>query len=420
MSFIHSHSSKSHSMRIVKIEDIHADGGWRVFSFLKITTDEGLVGWSEYNESNWNQGLTMVIRKLADRIIGQDPRAVARISATLGAVTRMAPGGVNQQAVAAIENACLDVKAKALGIPVYSLFGGPVRERVEVYWSHCGTFRARNAAFFEKVIGTPPLRSVDDFVELGKEAVRRGFRAVKANPVAFDAGSPRIHNPGFAIEGLDLAFNCDARTIDAMADQLAALRQGLGPQAGLLMDLNFSFKPEALRQIAAAVQPSRLTWLELDLHDPAALAQLRRVSDVPIASLEAIYGRRGYKPYLEAYAVDVAIIDVPWNGLMESVKIASMAEAYEVNIAPHNFYGHLATNMSAHLCASVPNVRIMEIEGDDVPWKDDLVTHPPVLKNGELLIPDGPGWGTEVNEEAVHAHPPKNVGSSFWLARERG
>ena len=84
-----------------------------------------------------------------------------------------------------------------------------------------------------------------------------------------------------------------------------------------------------------------------------------------------------------------------------------MAEAHEVNIAPHNFYGHLSTMMSAHLCAAVPNFRVMEIDIDDVAWKDDIVTTVPKVEDGHLVIPDGPGWGTDVNEEAVRAHPPK-------------
>jgi L-alanine-DL-glutamate epimerase-like enolase superfamily enzyme len=394
-------------MKIVKIEDLHADAGWRTFSFLKITTDEGLVGWSEFNEAVWNPGLTAVIRKLSEHALGQDPRAVGRLGAILSAITRMAPGGTNQQAIAAIENACLDVKAKALGIPVYELFGGPYRERIPLYWSHCGTFRVRNHDFFEKVIGTPPLRTLDDIKELGREAARRGYKAVKTNPLVFGGERPRMLNPGFGPVGLDLANNYDASIVNAITDQLAALREGLGSDAGLMMDLNFSFKPEGLKRIARAVERFDMTWLEMDLHEPEALADIRRSTSTPIASLEAIYGRRHYKPYFENRAVDVAIIDVPWNGLLESIRLASMAETYEVNIAPHNFYGHLATMMSAHLCAAVPNFRIMEIEGDDVPWKDELVTNPPVIKDGELVLPTAPGWGADVNEEAVRAHPPK-------------
>ena len=106
-------------------------------------------------------------------------------------------------------------------------------------------------------------------------------------------------------------------------------------------------------------------------------------------------------------SADVAIVDVVWNGLPESLRIASAAEAFEINVAPHNFYGHIASLISAHFAAIVPNLRIMEYEVDDVPWKDDLVTHPPRIVEGGMLVPDGPGWGADVNEEAVKAHPPR-------------
>ena len=104
-------------MKITRIVDLHADAGWRVFSFLKIETDTGIVGWSEYNEGYGSKGLTGVILKLAKTLIGQDPQPVERISANLYAKTRQAPGGLIQQAIAAIENALVDVKAKALGVP---------------------------------------------------------------------------------------------------------------------------------------------------------------------------------------------------------------------------------------------------------------------------------------------------------------
>ena len=120
-----------------------------------------------------------------------------------------------------------------------------------------------------------------------------------------------------------------------------------------------------------------------------------------------MHGLRAYRDYFERQAVDVAVIDVPWNGLWESVRIATLADAYEVNVAPHNFYGDLATLMSAHFCAAIPNYRIMEIEVDDVPWKSDLVTVAPVIERGQLIVPTAPGWGADVNEEAVRAHPPK-------------
>lgn len=392
-------------MKIVKAEDLHADGGWRTFSFLKLTTDEGLVGWSEFAESGWNRGVTAVIRSMANSILDEDPCAFALISARLAAATRMAPGGMNQQAIAAIENACLDIAAKARGIPVHALFGGPLRDRIDVYWSHCGSFRVRNADLFERLLGTPPLRSLDDIKRLGEEARARGFKAVKTNPVIFGDGGPRMLNPGFAPANLDFGHNADHATVDAIAAQLAAFRDGLGPEAGLHLDVNFSFRPEALRRIARAAEPYRLTWLEADLHDPRALASVREATTTPIASLESLYGRRGYRPYFDAYAIDVAVVDVPWNGLAESVRIANMAEAYEINVAPHNFTGPLANFMSAHFCAAVPNVRIMEIEVDDVPWKDGLLTAPGRIEDGAFVVPEGPGWGVDVNEDAVAEHP---------------
>ena len=110
-------------MRITKIEDLHCNAGWRDFSFLKISTDEGLVGWSEFMESYGSEGLAGVIRKLGARLIGWDPRPVEKITAYLHGVTRQSVGGIAQQAIAAIENALVDLKAKALGVPVYEMLG---------------------------------------------------------------------------------------------------------------------------------------------------------------------------------------------------------------------------------------------------------------------------------------------------------
>ncbi len=160
---------------------------------LKITTDDGLVGWSEYNEGYGSAGLTAVIRRMAESLIGQDPRPIERIMTTFYAVTRQAPGGMNQQAMAAIENALLDVKAKALGIPVHALFGGPVRDRLPLYWSHCGSYRFRNA----DVMGVEPVRSLDDLVKLGKHVKERGFKALKTNIFRFDLTPANMYQPGF-------------------------------------------------------------------------------------------------------------------------------------------------------------------------------------------------------------------------------
>ena len=126
-------------MKITAIEPFVCDGGLRQFGFLKVTTDEGIVGWSEFMEGYGAQGLGTVIEKLGARLVGQDPRPVEKHSNFLYAATRQAAGGLNAQAIGAIENALVDIKAKALGVPVYELLGGPFRDRMQVYWSHCGT-----------------------------------------------------------------------------------------------------------------------------------------------------------------------------------------------------------------------------------------------------------------------------------------
>ena len=394
-------------MKITKLETLHCDAGWRVNSFLKITTDEGIAGWSEFMEGYGAQGLAGVIEKLGARLVGQDPRPVEKHSTYLYAATRQAAGGLNAQAIGAIENALVDIKAKALGVPVYELLGGPVRDRLQVYWSHCGTYRARYADRIREWAGVEPIRSLDDVVKLGAEVKAKGFRGLKTNLIRFDGGKVSMYGPGTGNPPGFPELNVDQHIVAAAVDQLSAFREGAGPGVGLHLDTNFNYKIDGYIKLARALEPLDLVWLEIDLYDPAGLALIRRSSRTPIASLESIYGRRNFRPFFDQQSVDFAIIDVAWNGILESVKIANMADAYEVNVAPHNFNGHLGSLISAHFCAAVPNFKVMEIDIDDVKWKDDIVTAPPVIKDGDLLLPTGPGWGAEVNEEFVRAHPPR-------------
>ncbi len=390
-------------MKIAKFEDLHCDAGWRTFSFLKVTTDDGLVGWSEYTEADGSRGLSSVIHGMAEGLVGMDPRPVQQIDSLLYVKQVQAPNGVNQRAMAAIGNALLDIKGKALGVPVYELFGGPVRERIPVYWSHCGTYRVRNA----EAVGVPPLRTYDDVAALGAEVKRRGFKALKTNILPFDGEKLVGFGPGFGRTPGHPELNVDRKTLQAVRDTLGAFRAGAGPDMGLHLDVNYHFKTEGFLQVAKAVEPYDMAWLEIDTWDPQSLALIRSRAPCPIASLESICGRRAFRPFFDAYAADVAIIDVIWNGFLESIKIAAMAEAYEVNVAPHNYYGHLCSSVSAHFCAVVPNLRVMEIDIDSVAWRDELFINAPVIEDGMLIVPKGPGWGVDVNEEAVRAHPPK-------------
>jgi galactonate dehydratase len=390
-------------MKVTKIETLRCDAGWRIFSFLKVMTDEGIVGWSEFNESFGSGGLADVITALSPVVIGKDPRDIELINSHIRTRTIQSRGGINRQAVAAIENALLDIKGKALGVPVYDLFGGAVRKRIPTYWSHCGSYRAR----YPELLGVPRVKSYDDLSRLAEEVKRRGFGACKTNVMIHDGKTLDAYRPGFGASKGYPELNWNNDIVNAAFKTANAFREGGGPSLGIMMDLNFNYKTEGYLRIAKAVEPVNMTWLEMDTHDAPSLALIRRSSSMPIASCETLCERRDFKPFFENYAMDVAIIDVIWNGYLESLKIAAMADVYEMNVAPHNFYGHLSSVISAHFCAAVPNLRIMETDVDAVPWRDELVDIPPVIENGEFILPTRPGWGVEVNEAAVRAHPPK-------------
>src|SRR5215471_2208794 len=390
-------------MKVTRLETLRCDAGWRTFSFLKVMTDEGVVGWSEYNESFGSGGLSQVIEALSPVVIGKDPRDVELVNCHLRTVTVQSRGGINRQAVAAIENALLDIKGKALGVPVCDLFGGAVRRRIPVYWSHCGSYRAR----YPELLGVPRVTTYDDLSRLAEEVKSKGFGALKTNVMLYDGKTLVSYRPGFGFNKGFPELNWSPDIAKAAFDTVNAFRTGGGPSLGIMLDLNFNYKTEGFMRIVDAVAPVKLTWVEIDTHDAASLALIRQRASCPIASCETLCERRDFKPFFEAYAMDVPIVDVIWNGYMESLKIAAMADVYEMNVAPHNFYGHLASVISAHFCAAVPNFRIMETDIDAVPWRDELVDAPPAIENGEFVLPTKPGWGVNVNEAAVRAHPPK-------------
>ena len=386
-------------MKVARLETLFCDAGWRPWIFLKATTDDGAVGWAEITDSHGSpHGLAGIIEDLAPLVVDRDPRAVERIVWDLFRATRQSPGSVIQKAIGGIENVLLDLKAKALDVPVYELFGGPTRDEVGVYWSHCGTTRARAW----QVTGTDKLASYDDVVALGREVVERGFRAFKTN-IVVPGDEPQVLMPGFHGPGLDR--NPSTELEGALVRLLDAFREGTQDKAEPIVDLNFNLTAEGVLRIARALGDHRLMWLEVDAFDPVSLAAVRNGAAIPICSGENLYTNRGFRPFLEAGAMDVASVDVIWNGFHQAKKIADLAETFEVNCAPHNYYSHLATFISAQWCAAIPNVRILEVDVDDVPWREQLTTGVPEIRDGKVAIPSGPGWGADVNENVLREHP---------------
>ncbi len=387
-------------MKLAKVEMFHADAGWRPWSFVKATTEDGLVGWSECTDSHGSPlGMEGVVRDLAPLLIGQDPRRIGKLLSEMHSRTRQSPGSIIQKAIGGIENALWDIKAKALGVPVYELFGGATRETIPLYWSHCGTSRVRAWQTVKK----PQIATVNDLQAFGDEVKASGFSALKTNIAILD-DKPHIYMPGFFKSAGGPELNAERDILRPIDQWIGSMRRAVGTDIGIALDLNFNFKTDGYIKIGRMLEQYDLSWLEIDSYDPDALRQIKDSIHIPITSCENLYGVRQYRPFFVKHAMDTAAIDVIWNGFTESKRIADMAELYEMNICPHNYNGHLSTLISMHLCAVVPNLRIAEIDVDDVPWRDEMFTALPMVENGLFKLSSAPGWGTDVNEEMLVKH----------------
>lgn len=392
-------------MKISGYDIMHADGG-RSFSFLKITTDEGITGWSEFwgiNEIHKRMGVSAVIEALLIPLKGRDPRDVERITADLYTATRQAVAGLNQQAIAAIQNALLDITAKALDVPVYRLFGGPIRTRIPLYWSHFGSNRLRAYELYDE----KQITTLDEFAAHGRDAKEAGYLALKTKIHYFDDKGGTAYFPCFGTEAGAPELNLEPKILNAIVDQMAALRDAVGDDFDLILDVNSNFKADGHIRIARALEDFNLRWLEVDVFDADVMADIRQRSPVPLGGAEMICTAREFKPFFTARAIDVPLIDVPWNGFIESMRIASLADAFDINVSPHNFISHLSTMISGHFAAITPNLQVMEFDVDEVPWHGEFFTEPLPLENGHLVLTEKPGWGMDVNEEAVRERPPR-------------
>src|SRR5499427_2489604 len=368
-------------MQVEGLEIVRCDAGWRNYYFLKLTTDEGIVGWSEFDEGFGSPGVSAVVERLAGRVIGQPVSDHERIYAELYCLARPAAGGVVGEGLGAIENALLDAKAKALGVPCYALLGGKIRDRIRVYWSHCATWRINHPALY-----APPISNLDGVKAIGAEVREKGFAALKTNIFIYENGAPRGWRPGFGVPFAP-ELNVDKKVLRNLRAHLEAIRDGAGPDVDLMLDLNFNAKTEGYLKILREIADFEMFWVEIDSYSPEALAYIRGHSPHPISSCETLLGLREFLPYFLEQSMDVAIIDAVWNGVWQSMKIAAAAEAFEVNIAPHNFYGHLASFMNLHFAAAVPNLRIMEIDVDRLEWDRELFSHEPEFVDGHLAVP---------------------------------
>ncbi|MFC6734069.1 mandelate racemase/muconate lactonizing enzyme family protein [Haladaptatus sp. DYSN1] len=384
---------------IQSVETRHCNAGWRNYHFVRVTTTEGVVGWSEYDENLGATGITTIIEDMADVVVGKSVMAIERIRAKLIPRVRQSYTGVGAMALGAIENALLDAKAKELGVPCVDLLGGAVRDEIPVYWSHCGTYRINYPEYYD------PVESLEDVRALGEEVRDSQFTALKTNIFDFRGDEPQGWRPGFG-GPFHPSLTIEADQLAAQRDYLEALHEGAGPDVDILLDLNYNMKPEGYIRLLRELADFDLFWVEIDMPDAKALADVRRASPHPISSCEALVPHESFVSFFREQSMDVVIIDALWNGIQQSTKIASMADAHQYHVAPHNYYGHLATFMNAHLAAAIPNLRIMETDIDRLPWDVDLFTTAPTYRDGKLQLSTEPGWGCEPDESALEEHPP--------------
>lgn len=383
-------------MKITKIEVFTVDSGFnppRIWMFCAIRTDEGITGYSEFGNAGITRGLLGLVQDIGAHLIGKDPTAVEKNYVDMYRRHRAEPYGATQMAIAGIELALWDIAGKAAGVPVHKLMGGPHRTEQRVYWSHLATYRPNNY----ELLGAKPLRTMADIARAAEECPRAGYNAFKTNIVW--PGNPAR---GIGMGGTGTHDQLATRDIRKQAvAQISAMRAAVGPDIDILLDINVNFKPNEAELLAKELEPFGLFWLEIDNQSPEALRQLRDRTTIPICSGEQLLTTRQYKPFFDAGAIHSVKVDTQWQGFSAAKKVADLAETYELNVAPHNYNGHLSSFQSLNLCASVSNVRIMESDPEQTPWRDELFTVVPTVKNSMMQVPTGPGWGTEINEKAA-------------------
>jgi galactonate dehydratase len=278
-------------------------------------------------------------------------------------------------ALSGLEIALWDILGQALGVPIYQLLGGPCQEHLRCY---------ANGWFGDA-------QTPDELARRAVDAGDRGFTALKWNP---------FHG----VHG-----QLSARQMREVATQVWAVRKAVGDDVDLLIECHGLLNPQSALYAARELAPCRIFWLEepVSPESTRAMARVHRLSPIPIATGERLFTRFGFVDLLEREAADVIQPDVTHaGGILETRKIAAMAEAHFVSVAPHNSNSPVATAASLHVDACLPNFLIQELPTDDVPWRDEILLEPfESVRDGALALPAQPGLGVRLNEKVVAAHP---------------
>lgn len=341
--------------------------------FLKISTDEGISGWGEPVVEGRADTVLAAVEELSVYLVGQDATRIEDLWQVLYRGGFYRGGPVLMSAISGIEQALWDIRGKQLGVPIYDLMGGAVREKMRVYgW----------------IGGDKPSHAAEE----AARRVKAGFTAVKMNATA-------------NLEWIDSAIR-----VNEVVERLGAVREAVGWEVGIGIDFHGRVHKGMAKVIAKELEPLKPMFIEEPVlpENNEALAAIQQVTCIPIATGERMYTRWDFKPLFEQGAVDIIQPDLSHaGGIWETRKIAAMAEAYDVAVAPHCPLGPIAFAASLQLDFSTPNAFIQESslgihynQGADLL---DYVTGPGVfaVEDGCVKRPAGPGLGIEVNEAKV-------------------
>jgi len=361
-------------MKITALKTFLVDAHRANFIFVKLYTDAGVEGVGE-STVEWNErAVVAAIEELGEFLVGKDPFQTDHLIQTAHRNSYWRTGVVFRSALSGVEAALLDIKGKALGVPVYELLGGKHRDTVPCYGN--GWFSGAK---------TP-----SDYAAKAAEAVRMGFRALKWDP--------------FGAAYLEMDKPARNRTIEIVE----AVRAAVGPNIDLMIEVHGRLNVPTAIAMARALARFEPRWYEEPVPPESidALADVRANSPIPIATGERYFEPERFLELIAKRAVDILQPDVGHvGGMLEAQKIAAMAHARFLPVAPHNPTGPVMNAMTLQLAATIPNFCILETIAVDVPWRKEIVQESLTFSNSEIRIPDKPGLGLELNEEACARHP---------------
>ena len=377
----------------MKITDVQAcvvgrnepHSGGSVWSFVRVYTDEGIVGTGECSSAGpFTSGFATkeTVLTLKPLLVGQDPMDAGPLYEAMRRRGRYGGGSSAPMvfALTGIENALYDIAGKALGVPVYRLLGGKFRDRIRLYADcHAGETH-EPAAYGEKAL----------------EVIEEGYSAVKFD--VDNAGPGRLDQHNWTV---------GAKEMSHIIELIRGTREAIGFDIDLAIDCHGQFDMPSAITLARVVEDLRLLWLEepLPAENIGPLAQVRASTSTPICTGENHYTRFHFLELLEQKAVDVIMPDLAKaGGIMEGKRIAELADAHYVPIAPHNVSSPLGMMAACHVLAAVPNFLVLEFHGREIPWWEDLCEgDKPFLDRGWMPLSDRPGIGVELNDDVARS-----------------